>query len=318
METIRRTLSDKQVMTERRPIASARGWLRLQARSINRSYYNLTCGTEYNERGINIFKQDWDNLIILDVCRYDLFQSRWEIAGKLDDRISRGSSTIEFLKGNFNATNRFDKVYVTANPQYEHNRTDLRTDFHEVINVWDSDRWNESLGTVPPEEMTSAVRETVKNFPEKRIIAHYLQPHYPFIGYDGFDSNPTIQDVEGASFWHRIANGELSIAVSEIWEAYSNTFDLTISPIRALLSDLPGKTVITSDHGNMIADQSYPLPTKEWGHPTGIYTPVLVKVPWHVVKNGVRKTITTDRPHQRSEDVSAAAKDRLQELGYRM
>ena len=47
-------------------------------------------------KGTFVMNEDWDNLIILDACRYDLFNA---VAGINSDYIiSRGSDTAEFLR----------------------------------------------------------------------------------------------------------------------------------------------------------------------------------------------------------------------------
>ena len=46
-------------------------------------------------------KEDWDNLIVLDACRYDMFKEINTIKGNLERGISRGSATSQFLIENF-------------------------------------------------------------------------------------------------------------------------------------------------------------------------------------------------------------------------
>lgn len=52
-------------------------------------------------RGINIMDEDWDNLILIDACRYDVFANINSINGSLESRISSGSSSREFIEKNF-------------------------------------------------------------------------------------------------------------------------------------------------------------------------------------------------------------------------
>jgi hypothetical protein len=51
--------------------------------------------------GINVLEEDWDNLVILDACRYDLFKQVNDISGDLQKRQSQASMTAEFLNRNF-------------------------------------------------------------------------------------------------------------------------------------------------------------------------------------------------------------------------
>lgn len=65
--------------------------------------------------GIDIFERDWDNLIILDACRFDIFARVNEIEGSLEAVRSRGSSTSEFIRENFAGRQFYDTVFVSSN-----------------------------------------------------------------------------------------------------------------------------------------------------------------------------------------------------------
>src|SRR6056297_1717045 len=86
-------------------------------REANRLYYRRMNRWSHNVNGIDIFSEDWDNFVILDACRYDIFRNQSELPGHLESRTSKGSSTVEFLKANFDGRDLRDTVYVTANPQ---------------------------------------------------------------------------------------------------------------------------------------------------------------------------------------------------------
>src|SRR6056297_529711 len=51
--------------------------------------------------GTRVMDEDWDNLIILDACRYDMFAEQVDLDGELESRISLGSTSEEFLEQNF-------------------------------------------------------------------------------------------------------------------------------------------------------------------------------------------------------------------------
>ena len=123
---------------------------------------------------VSVMEEDWDNLIILDACRYDTFK---EVYGECDYRYSKGSSTIEFLRKNFFGMRFLNTVYVTANPFV--NR--FSQSFYKVISVW-KDGWNYDLGTVLPDVMVEYALEAENQYPDKRLIIHFIQPHYPYIG----------------------------------------------------------------------------------------------------------------------------------------
>lgn len=65
--------------------------------------------------GTHVMDEDWDTLVILDACRYDMFERRVPFDGKLDDRYSLGSTSEEFLEQNFSDSTYHDTVFVNAN-----------------------------------------------------------------------------------------------------------------------------------------------------------------------------------------------------------
>jgi hypothetical protein len=41
--------------------------------------------------------------------------------------------------------------------------------------------WDDETGTVRAETRTNAALEAAERFPHKRLVVHYMQPHYPFV-----------------------------------------------------------------------------------------------------------------------------------------
>jgi len=62
----------------------------LFCRHANRLYHRRFGRRECNEDGVDPFEADWDNLFILDACRYDMFERRAELPGRLERAESRG------------------------------------------------------------------------------------------------------------------------------------------------------------------------------------------------------------------------------------
>lgn len=290
---------------------------RLGLRELNRQYYRLSDGGEFNTEGLKIIDEDWDVLIILDACRYDMFESENSIDGTLTSRTSRGSNTAEFLHGNFKNGTHLDTVYTTANPQLRNHAESINVEFHDVRHVWESDRWDAELGTVTPDAMTAACRESLDRYPHKRHIFHYLQPHYPFIGTQLEGAGRGITEEFGTDIWGLKMRGELGHTKDRLRSAYRANLQRALDSIEELLPDLSGRVVITSDHGNMVGERSRPIPIREWGHPSGTYTPQLVAVPWLVVDAGQRPAIRSEASVQEDDTAAeAVVADRLKDLGY--
>lgn len=285
---------------------------KLVLRELNRLYYTRFDQYDHNVSGDDFFEEDWDNLIILDACRYELFKN-FGIEGELESRNSKGASTIEFIRGNLREKSLKDTVYVSANPHISGNQEDLGYEFHDLVSVWGGEGWSNMHDTVMPEKVTDNVIEAFEENKDKRIVAHYMQPHYPFVSRDEEIEIPTgIEHI-----WHKVMSGELNISPETAWSDYRKTFDLVIDEVKRLLENLEGKTVITADHGNVYSERVSPIPIKEWGHPIGVHDEKLVKVPWLVIDGERREICSSDFSESSSGDTEEEIKDKLSKLGYK-
>jgi hypothetical protein len=255
--------------------------------------------------------EDWDTLLVLDACRYDLFAEALEdhpLPGTLTDRTALDSGTPGFLAANFGDGTFHDTVYVTANPYVS---TDLGEDkFHAVDAVWRDD-WDDELQTVRPETVAERALAAVERYPEKRLIVHFMQPHAPFIGEtrlgerETFAIRETALGRDGSSArrrqptpFERLGAGELTREA--VWEAYRDNLDAALPAVEDLLTTLPGRTAVTADHGNALGEFARPFPIRVYGHPLGIHIPALTRVPWFVSDNGERKVIRAEPPVERT------------------
>jgi hypothetical protein len=291
---------------------------KLVVRRLNRLYHTRFYKREKYPDGVDIPTEDWDNLIILDACRYDVFEEVANLKGDLQSRYSRASMTVEFLRSNFHNRDLTDTVYVTANPM-PYRVDEISLNFHDIINVWKDDGWDSRHHTVLPETMIEYGLEAAKTYPNKRIIFHFLQPHFPFITdeteFDKQTPDPSEDDTR--QFWHQLFLGDLSISRETVREAYKDNLRAAIKPVKELLTTLQGKNIVTSDHGNMIGESSAPIPIKEWGHPKYTYTEELLRVPWLVYENGERKRISPDEPGRKEAVADDVVTNRLEDLGYK-
>jgi len=199
--------------------------------------------------------EDWDNLIILDACRYDYFEEehlKW-LEGELQNVTSPASCTINWLKRTWNG--KYDLTYVSGFPSVNSKgipRMGYRaTDhFKRIIDVWDFG-WDEELGTIPPWN----INKTVLNKTDRtNLLIHYMQPHQPYIGKTKITvpiGKPT--PTPGASGFGRTAtrirnrlrkNKNLSLE-----RAYRDNLILVLEWVSKLVPSLKGKTIITADHG---------------------------------------------------------------------
>ena len=286
-------------------------------RHVNRLYHRRFGQRSYNTNGIDVFDEDWDNLLILDACRYDMFARCAELPGRLEHRESNGSATTEFLRANLDGHDLRDTVYVTANPQLYRNRDSIDVTFHDVIQVWQEDGWDDKHGTVLPETVTAYALRAAREYPDKRLMVHYMQPHYPFIGSETDFDMGHLTGTRQENVWNQLLLGTLDAEPDDIWRIYEANLERALPYVRTLMENLDGKTVVTADHGNMVGERASPLPIQEWGHPRGIYTAELVQVPWLIYTNGPRREICFEDPTAGNKEVDEdVVTDRLRNLGY--
>lgn len=272
----------------------------------------------YEIKGDDFFKEDWDNLIILDACRYDLFADISEIDGELGHRYSKASSTVGFLRTNIDGVDLTDTVYVTANGQIQNHDNKINHQFHDIYPLYASE-WNDELGSVLPESVTKSALEAAEEYPDKRLLIHYVQPHFPFIGADTSEDKQRVDDVNAElTFWERVSCGQTDLSKDDLWSAYHDTLVRALPHVEQAIESLPGKTIVTADHGNMFGERSWPIPVRVWGHPDRLFHEPLVKVPWLVCEYDDRKSITSEPPKEVNlHPDPAVVKERLKDLGYR-
>lgn len=296
----------------------ALGRPKLVLREFNRWWFRLTRGP-YNSEGVDFFAEDWDNMLILDTARYDVSKEKfaeYDLPGALEFRISRGSATHEFLRANVQDRELHDTVYVTASPHYS-KHDDVRGEFYDVINIWEFED-DDGPRAKPPDVTARYAREAAEEYPNKRLLVHFVQPHWPFLGPTGREYFAGI-DVP---WLDHVGKGETEgpeFTREDVWDAYLENYDVVLPHVRDLLDELRGKTVVTADHGQLIGEKQRPIPVTDYGHPPGIYVDELVKVPWLVHQNGPRRDVVAEPPvaeGRDSEYSEAAAEETLRELGY--
>jgi hypothetical protein len=269
--------------------------------------------------GTRVIEEDWDNLVILDACRFDMFEEQSHMQGDLQRRRSLGSESWEFLRKNFAGEECHDTVYVTANP---HAPKLPDGTFHAVVDLLE-DGWDPEQRTVLPETMVVAARQAAEQYPDKRLLIHFMQPHFPFIGdagrrleHGGIERSSADDDGNSKRHvWGSLRHGRLQKA--PVWEAYRENLDVVLPHVETLLESLSGKSVVTADHGNLLGERTRPLPVRGYGHPRGLDVPELRTVPWLVVEGEDRRSVVAEPPVDNDGPDERVVKQRLEALGYR-
>lgn len=271
----------------------------------------------------DIHGTDWDYLIVLDACRYDIFKEEYPefLEGELSKKKSRGAATPEWLWKTFDSRYRYN--YISANPYINSaglsldqlvggvdEEWDARQKFQNIIDSWAED-WDEDLGTVHPEKLTDTALELLEY--EKTII-HYIQPHRPYIsGNDREHSWAPKEEIEGQEksvkrkvfdttrpFWDPVFKRLPYRIQSKIKSALGmgNSFEKLVraegadqvkqyyrQDLKLALKQV--KRFVEQVEGKVVvtADHGELLgENNEWGHYIGGTEPELLEVPWLEVK----------------------------------
>jgi len=237
------------------------------------------------KNAVRVMEEGWDYLIVLDACRYDTYREvvDWEA----NYAISGATSTGKWLKWTF--TEKYDDViYIAGNPHFASVNLRKRlgfNPFYMVEEVWNYG-WDNRLKTVPPEQVTNAALETLRKYPEKRMIIHYMQPHHPYIGDNDLLAmdEGTLHNLE--DLWARqfsITPLQLAkqgkLPIERVKKAYDENLGIVMKEVRRLERELPGRVILTADHGEAFGEYG------QYGHGGKLRLEALVKVPWAVLKD---------------------------------
>jgi hypothetical protein len=261
-------------------------------------------------QGTPVYEREWDVLVVLDACRYDMYQ---RVVGDSDALLSVGSTSTEWMNGTF--TDRYAEdvastAYVSANP-YSH-KLDAEL-FGRLDHVWEA-HWDDDLGTIPPEPVTDHGIAVARTGDYDRVICHYMQPHFPFIadgegfgrlGRGGFG----LGEDDSVNVWDMVERGEVD--AEAVIEAYDANLAYVFESVETLLDNVDGTVAITADHGNALGEWGM------WGHRAYVPSMALKKVPWDV--RAATDSGTYDPEFDPAADTDRAdedVQDRLRALGY--
>jgi hypothetical protein len=261
--------------------------------------------------GIDMMERDWDNLLILDACRYDCFADENWLDGDLTRVTSPATNSLSYLQATIIGRELHDTVYVTGNPYAEEIPPET---FHDIVPLY-GDKWDTEGGTVRPETVAETTEQAATEYPNKRIIAHFMQPHLPYIGR--FGASLEYNREFAGDIWSDLRTHYGDLTDDDLRAAYRENLRLVLEHAEQLLEALDGKTVITADHGELLGERIWPIPIKGYDHYPQFYTDGLTAVPWLVITDGTRREIVAEQPQSESEEQDGdVLTDRLEALGY--
>lgn len=277
---------------------------------------------EGSKTGVSVVDEDWDILIVLDACRYDVFESVNTIPGTLERRTSQGSVTWSFLRQNFEGRQLHDTVYLSANAVVGNTAEAL--DVHRLVGLWGGADSPGDDEIATPQDVVENALELHEAYPNKRLVVHFLPPHTPFLVKDGetLPSDSPYRDYRSAMA------GEIS--AEEMRAVYEENLEYVLGYVEELINGIHGKTVVTADHGELIGEgiptlyeilhPRWPVSKRrhfDYAHYSHVRTPELVEVPWLVVDGGgERRRIEAEDPTGTDMDTSSLD-EQLEALGYK-
>lgn len=258
------------------------------------------------DTGESVLDRDWDLLIILDACRYDLFEEvvdEYPFLSSYEPFWSAGSTSKEWIEANLDRERfgeELDEVaYVTGNPFSEGTISD--SELGLLDEVWKRS-WDENLSVLPPRPLTEQTVRVGRNHDFDRVIVHYMQPHFPFL--DALDIVPGDMETD---VWRAVYRGRLDR--DAVWDAYRENLRTVLDEVEILLSNFDAdRAVISSDHGNAFGEWGI------YGHPGHLPLASLRRVPWAVVSAEDERTLDVEERADETED--DVVEERLRDLGY--
>lgn len=285
---------------------------------------NFTITSRY-PIGTNVFSNNWDLAIVLDACRVDAMEAvadEYDFISDVDSIWSVGSSSHEWTTQTFNKKyiDEFRRTaFLSANPFSYKTLVGGKTPPYGTVLPFGSFAWqpirsddlayyeqvSSGLEQVPPWRMTDRLIAVGREDSYSRVIAHYFQPHRPFLTRteDPMEESEIAYD-HPMDMYDR---GELSY--DELWEAQLECLRAVLDCIDVLLSNFDAERVVmTADHGQLIGEFGVT------GHPMGLPLPQVKRVPW------VEMTATDEETYtprtERSQTTERIEEDRLKQLGY--
>lgn len=284
--------------------------------------------------GDDFWEGDWDLMVVLDACRADalaavadeydyigdvgrvdspashshewlgkMFLEREPGVGPLLEAAWRQSldpDDLDTYRDCFRPRDMSDTAYVTWN---QFSRMLDPGAFGVFDEVWQY-AWDDERDLVTPRAMTDRTIATVREHDPERTIAHYMQPHAPFLK----DIDDGLVNTN-RSPWGQLHHGIRSR--ENLWEAYLDNLRWVLDDLELLLENVDAESVvITSDHGNAMGAWGC------YGHRP--YVPVrgVKEVPWVETTATDEATYTPELERADGDVNEDELEGRLEALGY--
>jgi hypothetical protein len=279
----------------------------------------------FNPPAKSILETDWDLLIILDACRWDIMR---DVATEYDwldpsPNKSYASSSQDWLQKTFflspiNKRKRLrttfsllrdpyqndiiadtlelrdisDVAYITGNPQSTMVKSSQLSYLEET---WRRDLdYNERTRILTDQTIQYRRRED-----PARTIVHYMKPHEPF-----------VENSPDGTAWQRLQWGEYDI--DDLISDYKDNLRNVLEDVELLLENTDADdVVITADHGNSYGEYGF------YGHRPYLPLKGMRQVPWVETSAIDRETYEPETDSGSEAESEVTRDEMLTALGYR-
>jgi len=295
-------------------------------------------GTSRFPIGTHVLDREWDVLVILDTCRVDALRTVSNEYGFINDVeriLSRGGTSPEWIAHTFDSDylSELEKTaYITANPHAKtvlEDRQQLASHSAAARRFYRYGKWNpvepsdldlydpvvsyhsdtkvldiDFIGDItPPQYITDRAIAVGREHSPKRMILHYMQPHYPWVAH-------AIEQNRDIKKWEERPERSKSYDRNKVFNAYLNDLKFVLDEVQVLLNNLDAETVvISSDHGDAFGEWGI------YGHGPGRFHPQVRYVPWAVTNASDSGEYTPQITSSPNTETSMTSQ--LEALGYR-
>lgn len=284
--------------------------------------------------GGDFYDHDWDLLILLDACRWDLMEEvvdEYDFLKTYGTFVGQSSHSREFLHKMFmeNRHSGLDKIQVwkeilrdpddidifkqhyqmQENPEISETAYITWNMFSEMLDddafydyaALGRQEWGHDKQILSPRKLTDYAIDLMRREDPERTIVHYMQPHTPFRNSDGVE-------VPG-SVWDRIQRGQKDY--DQAWAEYKDNLRWVLDDVELLLENVDAeKVIISSDHGNAIGEWGC------YGHRPYVPIKAVKRVPW-IETTAVDRETYEPEVEELSDVDEEEVQERLKALGYR-
>jgi len=226
---------------------------------------------------LNLIKESFDTLIILDACRFDTFEkiAYPYLRGTLEKRWSTAYNTPRWIRYQFRSDPQCfkDITVITGNSNYslEDKEKLFKKFYHTSLLEFNSDG-----GYSPPWTIYEYYQ---KHKTKDRMWLHFQQPHIPFFNKDKKEIfREQIPGRKYDNIWQRIWTRELTL--QQVIDGYEENLKTALPYVKKIIEDRTGKTIVCSTHGNL-----YKYPYWHFGVPSEYENDEELRlVPWLIIE----------------------------------